>query len=129
MSVPVKSFPTADVLSTITGVLVSEIGGVYQVCNWMTGEDVYTHQLPRICREAQPVLIAAHPALAAACQEADQVNPENFREWRDRWIERYGPTLDVPKFTADDHERIDPFSELVEKVPPDRIIVIGKDPR
>lgn len=49
-----KDFPTADVLSPITGILVVEdIGRVYAVCNWATGESVYTHQLPRIGRELQ----------------------------------------------------------------------------
>lgn len=40
-----KEFPTADVLSTITGMLMGKIQGVYEVLNWMTGESVYTHQM------------------------------------------------------------------------------------
>ncbi|MER8754137.1 hypothetical protein NKH69_00435 [Mesorhizobium sp. M0976] len=35
-----KEFPTCDVLSTITGILMGPIGGVYQVLNFMTGESV-----------------------------------------------------------------------------------------
>lgn len=124
MSAPTKAFPTEDVLSTITGILIGGIGGVYEVLNWMTGENVYTHQIPRISREAQPVVVAAHPELAAAVAEADQVNPENWQAWRDLWLGRYGRTIDVPKFNADAHERIDPLSELAEIMPPDRIVVI-----
>lgn len=122
-----KKFPTEDVLSTITGRLVSGtngIGGVYAVLNWMTGESVYTHQLPRISREAMPVVLALHPALDAACEEAKQVTRENWREWRDKWIARYGATLAVPKFDADQHERIDALSELAEKIHPDNIITV-----
>lgn len=119
-----KEFPTNDVLSTITGRLMGDIGGVYQVLNWMTGEDVFTHQLPRIGREATPVMLAAHPQLAQAIEEADQVTPDNWREWLQRWEDRYGPTIAVPKFTADTHERIDPLSELAEKVSPDKIIPV-----
>ena len=119
-----KEFPTADVLSTITGRLMGEIGGVYEVLNWMTGESVFTHQIPRIGREATPVVLAAHPQLAQAIEEAEQVNPENWRTWRQTWEDRYGPTISVPKFKADDHERIDPLSELAEKVHPDKIIVL-----
>jgi hypothetical protein len=122
-----KEFPTEDILSTITGVLVSDtngIGGVYAVLNWMTGESVYTHQLPRIGREARPVVLALHPSLDAACEEAKQVTRENWREWRDTWIARYGATLAVPKFNADQHERIDALSELAGKVHPDKIVVV-----
>jgi hypothetical protein len=119
-----KEFDTADVLSTVTGRLVSKIDGVYKVLNWMTGESLFTHQLPRVSREARPVLVAAHPLLQQAIDEADQVTTENWQEWRQTWEDRYGPTIAVPKFGADTHENIDPMSELAEKIHPDRIIPV-----
>lgn len=119
-----KDFSTGAVLSAITGRLVCEIGFVYEVCNWMTGESVFTHQLPRICREAKPVILAMHPQLAAAISEAEQINEKNWETWLHTWIKRYGETIAVPKLTADQHERIDPVSELAEKVHPDRIITV-----
>lgn len=119
-----KEFPTADVLSTITGRLMGKIGGVYEVLNWMTGESVFTHQLPRISREAQPVVIAMHPTLQQAVDERDQVNPDNWEEWRDRWLDRYGPTIAVPKMNHHQHERIDPISEAAQHFRPDQIVVV-----
>jgi hypothetical protein len=119
-----KEFASRDVLSTVTGRLMGEIGGVYEVLNWMTGESLFTHQLPRIAKEARPVLVAAHPLLQQAVDEAEQVNTENFQEWRRTWEDRYGPTIAVPKFGADSHERIDPMSELAEQIHPDKIISI-----
>jgi len=116
------SFPTVDVLSTITGMLVGSIGGVYEVLNWMTGESVFTHQLPRISREAQPVIVAMHPTLQQAVDEAEQVTPENWTAWRDLWLERYGPTIEVPKMNHHEHERVDPLSEAAEHFRPDQII-------
>lgn len=120
-----KTFATVDVLSTITGRLIGDIGGVYQVLNWMTGESVFTHQLPRISSEARPVILAMHPQLGLAVEEAGQVTPENYKQWLATWEDRYGPEIAVPKFTADTHERIDPLSELSEKVHPDKIIAVG----
>jgi hypothetical protein len=120
-----KEFQTCDVMSTVTGILVSNIGGVYEVLNWMTGESVFTHQLPRIGREARPVLVAAYPLLQQAIDEAEQVNGENYKEWLQTWEDRYGPMIAVPKFDADSHESIDPLSELAEKVHPDKIIPIA----
>jgi hypothetical protein len=125
MSEAVRAFPTEAVLSTITDRLIGDIGGVYEVLNWMTGESVFTHQLPRIGREATPVIVGAHPELQQAVDEAEQVTPENWQEWRDRWIERYGATIDVPRFNIAQHERIDPRSELAEMVHPDKIIEVG----
>jgi hypothetical protein len=120
-----KQFPTCDVLSTLTGMLIAKIDGVYQVLNWMTGESVFTHQIPRISREAVPVLVQRHPLLQQAIDEADQVTPENWQQWRQTWEDRYGPTIAVPKFTAATHESIDPMSELAEKVHPDKIVTIA----
>jgi hypothetical protein len=118
-----KNFATADVLSTITGRLMGEIGGVYEVLNWMTGESVYTHQLPRIGREAAPVIVAMHPALQQAIDESKQVTPENWKEWRQTWEDRYGPHIAVPTFPNGSHERIDPVSELFDMVGPEKVIV------
>ena len=112
-----KAFPTAVVLSTITGRLLCDIGGIYEVLNWMTGESVYTHQLPRIGREAEPVILAAHPHLREAAREASLVNTENWQEWRDRWIERYGAEIAVPKMSAAEHKAIDPIIELRSMAP------------
>lgn len=120
-----KEFATCDVLSTVTGVLIAKIDGVYEVLSWMTGESVFTHQIPRISREAQPVIVARHPYLQQAIDEASQVNRDNYAQWRQTWEDRYGLTIAVPKLTADTHERIDPISELAEKVHPDKIITIA----
>lgn len=120
-----KKFRTADVLSTITDRLMGDIRGVYEVLNYMTGESVYTHQLARIIREATPSVLKLHPELAKAIEESEQVTTENWRQWLSVWVERYGGLISVPKMTADEHERIDPISELAEKSPPDKIIVIG----
>lgn len=128
-----KEFPIGAVLSVVTGVLVSEdpenaMGGVYEVLNWMTGESVYTHQIPRISREAEPVILAFHPVLRQAVEEAGQVTPDNWRTWLETWTARYGKTITVPKMTIAEHERIDPLSELAENLDPSRIAVIGIDP-
>jgi hypothetical protein len=120
-----KEFPTGDVLSAMTGYLVSPNGmaSVFEVLKWMTGEDIFTHQLPRIAREVAPVVLAVHPELASVCEEAKRVNVENWREWLGTWIARHGETISVPKLGLDQHERIDPRSELSERVHPDKIIV------
>lgn len=123
-----KDFPTEAVLTTITGRVLYEAGisAVYEVLQWMTGESVMTHQIPRISREARLAILALHPELKPTIAEAEQVDGSNWRIWRDTWIKRYGATISVPKMTADQHERIDPLSELVERVHPDKIAVIQR---
>lgn len=122
-----KAFPTADVLSLITGRLLSDegIGAMQTILSWMTGEDVYTHQIPRIADEAKAVLIGLQPNLLQASEEAGDITGGNWRDWLARWEARYGKAIIVPKFNADQHERIDPLSELAERFRPDQIIILN----
>ena len=126
MAIETKAFETISILTVVTGRVLTTggIGGVYEVLNWMTGESLYTHQLPRVCREAVPIIVAAHPELQSAIDEAGRCNEETYQYWRDLWLDRYGPEMTVPKFSEDGHERIDPISELAEYVHPDKIITV-----
>ena len=117
-----KTFPTPVVLTIVTGRLLCDIREVYGILNWMTGEDLMTHQLPRVCREATPVILALHPTLSESVDDEASCTTENFASWRAKWVARYGATLAVPKLTIDQHERIDPLSEAAEHFHPDNMI-------
>lgn len=121
-----KVFPIADVLGTITGRLLGKIDGIYQVSEFMCGEPVWTHQLPRVGREIRPAVLRQHPQLAPVIDEAEVVTPDNWQAMLMGWVKRFGPTITLQPMTIDDHERIDPVSELAEMVPPDRIVVVKK---
>lgn len=119
-----KTFPVDAVMSLITGVLVSERGFsvVHELAEWMSNGPVWTHQIPRISKEAAKVMLAIHPSMQDAIDEAKQVNAHNWREWLSKWSDRYGDLIAVPVMSIAEHERIDPMSELSEKVHPDRIV-------
>lgn len=120
-----KQFHIADILSITTGILVSQelIGGVYKILNWMTGENIYTHQIPRASREAAPILLSKYPALADVQSDAESVNPDNHAHFIAKMEQRFGKMLAVPQMNLHQHERIDALSELVEKVHPNKILV------
>ncbi len=101
-----KDFHIGDIISAATGVLVSprHTDGVYDILGFMTGESLFTHQLPRVGREAESVLLRQHPELAAAFEETKQVTRENWKEMLDGWVARYGEMLPVEPFTVDEHE-------------------------
>jgi hypothetical protein len=109
-----KTFALADVLGTITGRLLGKIDGVYQVSEFMSGEPVWTHQLPRVGMEIRPVVLLQHPQLAPVINEAEAVTPDNWQEMLAGWIGRFGDTIALSPMTA----------ELAEKVHPDRIITV-----
>ena len=119
-----QTFPLADVLGTITGRLLGKIDGIYQVSQFMAGEPVWMHQLPRVGKEICPVVLRQHPQLAPVMVEVEAVNPDNWQDMLAGWVARFGETLALSPMTADDHQRIDPISELAEMIHPDRIIAV-----
>lgn len=119
-----QTFPLADVLGTITGRLLGKIDGIYRVSEFMSGEPVWTHQLPRVGKEIRPVVLRQHPQIAPVIDEAEAVTPDNWATILSGWIDRFGQTITLRPMSADDHESIDPHSELAEMVHPDRIVVV-----
>lgn len=120
----VRSFHIGDVLSVTGDKLVSPrlIGGVYDILNFMTGDSLFTHQLPRACRECRPALLKQHPQLASV--DDSGVTGETWKAWLDEQIARFGETLPVEPLAEHEHEFIDPVSELAEMVHPGKIIVV-----
>ncbi len=119
-----KEFPTRDVMSVITGRLVSEIGGVYALLNWMAADNLFTHQLGRVSDEATAVILKLRPDLQRAIAEGECVTPTNYEQWRDIWEGRYGMMIAVPRMSDDEHKRINPVAELAEMVPADKITML-----
>lgn len=119
-----KTFPLGTVLSITTGYLLAPngIGNVYEILNWMTGDNLYTHQLPRVSRECKPFLLRQFPQLASV--DASGVTPENFQARMAEWVKLHGNEFAVEKLPPGEHYEIDPLSELAEKVHPDKIMVV-----
>lgn len=120
-----KLFHLGDILSITTGRLVSKnnIGGVYEILNFMTSDNLFTHQLGRASDECKPALLAQHPQLATVTGE--EVTAENFNGWFEAQCAEYGNALMVQKLPAHAHEFIDPMSELAEKIHPDKIVTVA----
>jgi hypothetical protein len=68
-----RVFPLADLLSLTTDRLLSRthMDGIYSLVNYMTGQDVYTHQLPVVGEACGKALLVQHPFLAGLQPPAD----------------------------------------------------------
>lgn len=60
-----RQFHISDVLSITTGRLVSarHMDGIYDILSFLTGDSIYTHQIPRVMREVKPWLRQQYPLL------------------------------------------------------------------
>ena len=124
-----RTFALGDILSITTPWLVSRRGmeGVYDILNYMTGDQLWTHQLPRASRECAPHLLRQHPQLADA--DAATVTPETWEAWLREQEAKYGAELPVARIPRDDHARKDPVAELQEMLPGTPILVVNLPPQ
>jgi hypothetical protein len=132
-----KSFALADVLSITTRRLVTSrhMEAVYDILNWMTDDNLFTHQLPRAARECGPWLLRWFPELATATEQLpvlDTLIAANGPEAGcAAWVSMLEancclkPSHDVPRIPRDDHDVIDAYDELVQMRGTDEGIVIA----
>lgn len=121
-----KRFHLGDVISAAFGVLVSPrlMDGVYETLNFLTGDQLYTHQLPRAGRAVQPYVLDQHPQLAPLAEDVHQVTRENWRGWLDAQVARYGEYLDLAPLPEGAWLHVNALDELETMVGKDRIVVV-----
>lgn len=120
-----KQYHLSDILSITTGKLVStrHMEGVYDILNYMTGDNLFTHQLPRACRECEPILLAQHPQLAGI--DKSECNKDNWQGWINGLITKYGEWLPVEPLQQGQHLTINPIAEIEAIMnEPQKVIVL-----
>jgi hypothetical protein len=123
-----KKFHLGDVLSITTGRLVSprHMDGVYDILNFMTGDNLFTHQLLRASDECKPHLLAQFPQLAAV--DASGVNGKNHVKWLTEQVAKYGEEFEVKPVPKGTHQFKNPIAEAAEMMGgPEKIIVVQTD--
>jgi hypothetical protein len=107
-----RIFPLGDVLSITTGRLLSEshVQGIYEILNHMTGESLYTHQLPRAVEVCAPVLRALFPALVG--EDPTLEGADELKVYLTEAKERLGNSFPVPALNKTDYVVMNPLVEL-----------------
>ena len=127
-----KQFHVSDVLCIGTGRLVSfrGFGAVYDVLNFMTGDDLFTHVLPRAQTACQPAILARYPWMGAL--DCSTITAENYKQWVADAVREHlglettsdGPMLDVEALPPGAWGFRNPLVEAAEMVGIDRIVVV-----
>jgi hypothetical protein len=132
-----KTFHIGDLITVVTGRLVSpnHIGGVYEVCDHVTGEAHMTHQLPRASKTVTPWLIDQHPWLADITVPDFDIPEDAPREAAERivaeWLSgpaaHYGEHHEVKAMPFGMYVGQEPITELQEMAPHAQIITVEVD--
>lgn len=135
-----RDFHLGDILTITHGRLLSptKMEGVYRILSFVVGDDVYTHQIPRVVRECKPWLLRQHPQLGSPEVDFEVAklglmletpsgspDPETLvRGWLLGMVARYGATLPVEPIPMDDHDRIDPVVEAERLFEAERVVAV-----
>ena len=107
-----KLFHISDVLSVATGRLVSSrhMDGIYEILNFLTGDSLFTHQLPRAMNECKSWLRSTFPMLMDDSEsmperlsdldrriKAIQQDREHIAAVIRDWVEEVRLSLSLPK--------------------------------
>lgn len=112
-----RTFPTSDVLSVTTGVLLSQsIGAVYEVCGYILDDTLMTHQLPNASRACTPHLVALHPWLADL--EPPRGDIDALLLWLGEVEHEHGATLQVVPAVDPQWVRGNAIQDLVDLLRP-----------
>lgn len=145
MNLTTKSFPLRVVLTVTTGRLLTErkgphdngIGDLYDILNWTTGDNLFTHQLPRAGESCKPWLLKCFPDLVPvnACLDkldgwlkADQVGgDEGIKMWLAELKMVFPEIKDSYEVVPlpEGWTTIDPMIELESMVGKEKIITVG----
>ena len=122
-----KVFHIGQLLSITTHRLVSPVGnhpidGVYEILNFLTKDDLMTHQLPRALKACGPWILLQKPELADV--DATKVNEKNWRQWLDEQVAKFGELHELTPLNEDDWTRINPLEEAGAIVGDDKVLPV-----
>lgn len=133
-----KQFPLADILSITTGRLCCDMGKIYEILNFVTGDNLYTHVLGRASKFAAPFILEEHPALKLCGTDLCMNKLTEF-------IERSSPDIGVKAWLGwikkvlgveDSYEiqchedawmSLNPISELIGMVGEEKVVVMPSE--
>jgi hypothetical protein len=137
-----KQFHLGDVLSVTTERLVSprHVDGVYDILNFMTGDNLFTHQLPRANDECKPFLLEQFPQLAtpemdfAVAELGEMLKTKSGKAeteklvagWLAKQVAKYGEMFTVKPIPSEKHAVKNPIQEALEMIGPrTKVIAVG----
>jgi len=119
-----KIFKIEEVLSAIKGMLLCDIGKVYEVLNFLTSDNLFTHQLPRAGRECAPIVYKQYPWMEGI--DLSDINQEN---WKEKLAAIKGIfSNEISLIPIDGWRQVDPIKESVKMMGGDsnKLIIVNR---
>ncbi len=139
----IRAFPLDEVLSVTTGRLVAARGiqAIYDILEFFCQQPLFTHQLPKACRNCRPWIFREHPELDSSRADwKSALRALDYRLERAHDNERTGIVADwvimvrtslnlreiyeLRPIPPGENGPTDPIADLRDLVGPDKMVVV-----
>lgn len=126
-----KEFHLGAILSITTGYTLDIIeshpmDAIYNILNFMTNDDLFTHALPRAADECKPYLLEQFPFLVGI-DPSQKPTEQSWHDYVNELCEQHGTYHQVMPIHFEDHDVIDPIEEAIQLKGGDESSVITID--
>lgn len=108
-----KNFDLGTVLTITSGRLFTDIDNVYDVLNYLSNDDIYTHQIPRIMQVAQSYVLGRQPQLDGVGKDVVINNEQDVKAFIDGQKAIYGDSFGLSPISEEMCQHIDPIEEAI----------------
>jgi len=110
-----KEFDLGTVLSITTGRLFTDLDNVYSALNYLTGDNIYTHQIARVVKVAGPYVLSKYPQLEGVGSDLVVNSEEDVITFLKEQKKIYGNKFALTPMTKEDgYSYVDPIEEIVQ---------------
>lgn len=133
-------FNYKTVLTVTTGRLLCNMKELYEVLNYLTGTDVYTHQLPRVTKECKKHLLEYYPELDICTTELNRLKSlldddsfDNDYRWEivNKWckeiLDKYLKDENYYLIPIPNPNNMDPIEEAIQMKGKENVFVCDFD--
>lgn len=105
-------FTTGEIITAGLGRLCCPMKDLYKVMNFLTGENLFTHQLPRAFHACTKWVQEQHPWLAQL--DLSKCNKDTVHEWLSDAESKHGKQHELNPLPKDQWHFIDPIQEAID---------------
>ncbi|MBP5684567.1 MAG: hypothetical protein J6X02_04865 [Bacilli bacterium] len=110
-----KYFDLGAILNITTRRLFTSMDDIHDILSYLTGNKLYTHQLPRAEDFAQPYILSLYPELKGVGVDVEIHSAEDAKAFVDEQKKIFGEKLPLrPMPKSNGYSYVDPIEEAVE---------------
>ncbi|MBQ6285417.1 MAG: hypothetical protein IJK67_03820 [Bacilli bacterium] len=108
-----KEFSLGALLSVATGRLYCTMDELYEILNYLTGESLFTHQIPRATTAAKPYVLSLYPQLVDVGVNEQFNNEADVFTFIEEQKRKFGDKFVLSPMTKNEgYAPMDPLDEL-----------------